>query len=97
MYMFHWGLYVTPLLLGRYPEEFEASVAPSLRGNDLAAIGRPLDSLGINYYNPSYVRCTVPGSPVPFEEARRTLEDSFHWYREMTAAQRDVTRREGRA
>jgi beta-glucosidase len=69
MDMFHWGLHVTPLLLGRYPEEFEASVAPSVRDGDLAAIGQPLDFLGINYYNPSYVRCTVPGSPVPFEEA----------------------------
>ncbi len=69
MDMFHWGLHVDPLLLGRYPEEFAASVAPSVHDGDLALIAQPLDFLGINYYNPSYVRGASPGSRVPIEDA----------------------------
>jgi beta-glucosidase len=67
MDLFHWGLHIDPILLGRYPEAFAAGVA--LHDGDLATIAQPLDFLGINYYNPSYVRGTAPGSPVPIEAA----------------------------
>jgi beta-glucosidase len=46
--------YLDPLLLGRYPEDLWAGYGadvPDVADGDLAAIARPLDFLGVNYYN----------------------------------------------
>ncbi|GAA5151013.1 GH1 family beta-glucosidase [Amycolatopsis dongchuanensis] len=46
-------LFLDPVLLGRYPEDLLADLEPfgfPVRDGDLAAIGTPIDQLGINYY-----------------------------------------------
>jgi beta-glucosidase len=53
------GLFLDPLLFGRYPEHALASVLPPaslIADGDLAAIAAPLDFLGINYYRPVHLR-----------------------------------------
>jgi beta-glucosidase len=69
-------LYLDPILRGAYPEDMIAAlraIAPSkaVQAGDLEAIGAPIDILGVNYYNPTYVRAgpeVVPG-PQPYSAA----------------------------
>ncbi|TNY35715.1 GH1 family beta-glucosidase [Thermomonospora catenispora] len=62
--------YTEPVVRGRYPD---LSVlggpdpASYVRDGDLAAIGAPVDFLGVNYYNPTRVKAPAPGDPLPFE------------------------------
>jgi beta-glucosidase len=58
-------LFTDPLLLGRYPAEFEPLAAPWLRDGDLEVIASPLDLLGVNYYSINAVRAAE--GPVPLE------------------------------
>ncbi len=49
-------LFLDPVLLGRYPEDVVADLAPvtdfrHVRDGDLAVISRPLSMLGVNYYS----------------------------------------------
>jgi beta-glucosidase len=68
--LLHWGVHIDPLLLGRYPAALTAMTdQTAVREGDLATIAQPLDFLGINYYNPQYIRAAKPDSPVPIEEA----------------------------
>ncbi|TDD61422.1 glycosyl hydrolase family protein, partial [Actinomadura darangshiensis] len=58
--------FLDPVLRGEYAEPVLAVAARNggldhIRGADLAAIAEPIDSLGINYYNPTYV-AAVPGT-----------------------------------
>jgi beta-glucosidase len=59
-----------PVLLGSYPDP-DVVVAPMDRScvvdGDLEIISRPLDMLGINYYNPTLVKAPGEGNPFPFE------------------------------
>jgi beta-glucosidase len=54
--------FLDPVLRGSYPvellEHYERTFGtlPALNPEDLDAIARPLDFLGVNYYNPTYVR-----------------------------------------
>ncbi len=53
------GLYLEPLLHGRYPTEAAPELTPSgslIVDGDLATINQPLDFLGINYYSPVFLR-----------------------------------------
>ncbi len=46
--------FLDPVLLGRYPEDLwtgYGDAAPDVHDGDLEAISRPLDFLGVNYYN----------------------------------------------
>ncbi|MET8505215.1 GH1 family beta-glucosidase [Streptomyces sp. NPDC004787] len=71
----HNRLFNDPLLLGRYPD-LSAYGTPDpawggvVREGDLDVIGAPLDGLGVNYYNPTWV--TAPADPsagLPFDLA----------------------------
>ncbi|HZQ50850.1 MAG TPA: GH1 family beta-glucosidase [Bryobacteraceae bacterium] len=51
--------YVTVIMEGKYPDEFltEAGAnVPKYTPEDLKIIGSPLDLLGLNIYNPTYIR-----------------------------------------
>jgi beta-glucosidase len=53
------GLFLDPLLYGRYPAHALPGVLPPadlIRDGDLAAISAPLDFLGVNYYRPVHLR-----------------------------------------
>jgi beta-glucosidase len=51
-------LYLDPLLKGRYPDlskldsQLAAGVRRAIKERDLAAVGAPVDFLGVNYYSP---------------------------------------------
>lgn len=51
--------YLTVIMEGKYPEQYlqkEGAAAPKFTPEDLAIISSPVDLLGINIYNPTYVR-----------------------------------------
>jgi beta-glucosidase len=53
------GLFLEPLLDGRYPEHAEDYLLPPadlIADGDLATIGQPIDFLGVNYYGSVYLR-----------------------------------------
>jgi len=57
------GLFLEALLSGRYPEDALPSMLPPaslIADGDMATIAAPLDFLGVNYYQPVYLR---PGNP----------------------------------
>jgi beta-glucosidase len=59
----HNGVFLEPLLFGRYPEHAPAAILPPaalIHDGDLAAISAPIDFLGVNYYRPQHLR---PGDP----------------------------------
>ncbi len=64
-------LFADPVLLGRYPEGFDAAM-PVPPGedflDDLATISQPLDFYGLNYYNPMQLASAERGSDLPFEQ-----------------------------
>ncbi len=49
------GACLEPLTKGRYPDSIAAEFAPLVADGDLAAIGEPIDYLGVNYYAPMYI------------------------------------------
>jgi beta-glucosidase len=58
------GLFLDPLLFGRYPEHAPAAILPPadlILDGDMETIAAPLDFLGVNYYQPMHLR---PGDPV---------------------------------
>jgi beta-glucosidase len=53
------GLFLEPILHGRYPEHVRASLLPTadlIADGDFATIRQPIDFLGVNYYSPVYLR-----------------------------------------
>ena len=57
------GLFLEPLLHGRYPADAEADLLPQdslIADGDLETISQPLDFLGVNYYSPVYLRAGDP-------------------------------------
>src|SRR6204780_918322 len=57
------GLYLEPLVRGRYPEHAPAALLPPeslIADGDLATIRQPLDFLGVNYYSPIFLRAGDP-------------------------------------
>ena len=70
----HNRLFNDPLLLGRYPDLSAFGVPdPSwgglVRDGDLATVSAPLDALGLNYYNPTWVSAPSEASGLPFDLA----------------------------
>ena len=73
----HNRMFTDPLLLGRYPDGFEALSAGDpdaiVLDGDLTVISAPLDVLGVNYYSPTGIGAPSTGmgafeaSPVPFD------------------------------
>ncbi|GAA3438293.1 GH1 family beta-glucosidase [Kutzneria kofuensis] len=62
-------LFLDPVLCGRYPADVLADLEPlgfadHIRSGDLALIGAPLDSLGVNYYTGHHVT-GQPGGTTP--------------------------------
>ncbi|MEO5662068.1 MAG: GH1 family beta-glucosidase [Nocardioides sp.] len=61
------GMFLEPMLLGRYP----ADLMPLLEGlpepGDMATIRQPLDFYGVNYYNPMRVAAAPEDAEMPFE------------------------------
>jgi beta-glucosidase len=58
------GLYLSPVLHGRYPEHASESVRPPealIADGDMETIAAPLDFLGVNYYAPIFLRAGDPG------------------------------------
>ena len=48
-------------LLGRYPAVIAGDLEPLVQGNDLARIRRKVDFVGVNYYNPMYIKADPGG------------------------------------
>lgn len=81
-------VFLGPMLEGRYaPEIFEATAQDSdwscLQDGDLDIIRQPLSVLGVNYYNTTHVKATMPplphvsastgGNPMPAQEGVTAL------------------------
>ena len=61
----HNGVFLEPLLYGRYPEHAPAAIVPPaelIRDGDMAAISAPVDFLGVNYYRPQHLRAGDPAN-----------------------------------
>jgi beta-glucosidase len=59
------GLFLDPILFGRYPEHAPASMLPPaelILDGDLTTIAAPLDFLGVNYYQPVHLRAGDPAN-----------------------------------
>jgi beta-glucosidase len=57
------GLYLEPVLHGRYPERVPAALLPPsslIADGDLETIRQPLDFMGVNYYSPIFLRAGDP-------------------------------------
>jgi beta-glucosidase len=65
------GLFLDPLLHGRYPEHAAPEVLPPadlIRDGDLKTISTPLDFLGVNYYRSTHLRHGDPARLLRGEE-----------------------------
>jgi len=59
------GLFLDPILFGRYPEHAPASMLPPaelILDGDLETIAAPIDFLGVNYYQPVHLRAGDPAN-----------------------------------
>ena len=59
------GLFLDPILFGRYPEHAPASKLPPaelILDGDLETIAAPIDFLGVNYYQPVHLRAGDPAN-----------------------------------
>jgi beta-glucosidase len=61
------GMFIEPMLLGRYPIDIEPLVEEAIRDGDMTTIRQPLDFYGVNYYNPMRVAATDEDAEMPFE------------------------------
>ncbi|KAA1415552.1 beta-glucosidase [Nocardioides humilatus] len=61
------GMYLEPMLLGRYPVDLEPLLDGVVRDGDLATIRQPLDFYGVDYYTPIRIGVAPEESPIPFE------------------------------
>ena len=71
------GLFLEPMLLGRYPADLMPLLEPVIQPGDLATIRQPLDFYGVNYYYPMRVAAAPEDAEAPFElrRARRLPDD----------------------
>jgi beta-glucosidase len=68
------GLFLEPVLHGRYPEHARAVLLPGpelISDSDFATISQPIDFLGVNYYSPVFLRSGDPDDLRRFEEPAR--------------------------
>ncbi|WP_042364790.1 GH1 family beta-glucosidase [Streptacidiphilus neutrinimicus] len=84
----HNRLFNDPLLTGRYPDLSAYGLTDPgwggiVRDDDLSVIAAPLDGLGINYYNPSWITAPAdPASGLPFdltEPEQAYRRTAFDW------------------
>lgn len=61
------GMYLEPMLLGRYPFDLEPLLDGFVHDGDLATIRQPLDFYGVNYYTPIRIGVAPADAPIPFE------------------------------
>ena len=69
------GLYLEPVLYGRYPVHAPAAMLPPpalVADGDLETISQPLDFLGVNYYSPLFLRAGDPSDLRRYEEPARS-------------------------
>jgi beta-glucosidase len=67
----HNGIFLEPVLFGRYPEHAPAAIVPPaelIKDGDLAIISAPIDFLGVNYYQPEHLRAGDPDNLLRNEE-----------------------------
>lgn len=64
----HNRIFADPILAGAYPD-LAALGLPEMpvQEGDLALIGAAQDFYGVNFYNPTTVAASAPGSPLPFD------------------------------
>jgi beta-glucosidase len=68
------GLFLEPVLHGRYPEHARAVLLPRpelIADSDFATIRQPVDFLGVNYYSPVFLRAGDPDDLRRHEEPAR--------------------------
>jgi beta-glucosidase len=90
------GLFLDPILFGRYPTAAPASMLPPaelILDGDMETIAAPLDFLGVNYYQPVHLRAGDPanlrrGESAPMEG----IEGSVVEYRPDTLEQTNMDR-----
>jgi beta-glucosidase len=61
------GMFVEPMLLGRYPADLAPLLEDVIADGDLATIRQPLDFYGVNYYNPMKIGAAREDAEMPFE------------------------------
>jgi beta-glucosidase len=61
------GLFLEPMLLGRYPVDLEPLLEEVVEPGDLATIRQPLDFYGVNYYQPFKIGAAPEGADLPFQ------------------------------
>jgi beta-glucosidase len=61
------GMYIEPMLLGRYPVDIQPLLEHVVKDGDMPTIRQPLDFYGVNYYNPMRIAATEEDSEMPFE------------------------------
>ena len=61
------GMFLEPMLLGRYPADLLPLFEDVMRDGDLATIRQPLDFYGVNYYSPLRVAAADEDSDIPFD------------------------------
>lgn len=57
------GMFLEPILLGRYPADLAPLLEDVIRPGDLATIRQPLDFYGINYYSPLRIAAAPEDDP----------------------------------
>jgi beta-glucosidase len=78
------GIYLEPVLHGRYPAHAPAALLPPpslVADGDLEAIGQRLDFLGVNYYSPIFLRAGDPADLRRNEEPARCAVPGIVEYR----------------
>jgi beta-glucosidase len=71
------GMFLDPILFGRYPEHAPASQLPPaelIADADLATINAPIDFLGVNYYQPVHLRA---GDPANLRRDEKTPQEGI--------------------
>ena len=61
------GIFIEPMLLGRYPADLVPLLEDVIRDGDMATIRQPLDFYGVNYYFPMKIAAAPEEAPMPFE------------------------------
>jgi beta-glucosidase len=61
------GMFLEPMLLGRYPEDLMMVLEPEIQPGDLATIRQPLDFYGVNYYSPMRIGAAPEDADLPFD------------------------------
>jgi len=61
------GMFLEPMLLGRYPADLMPLLDGLAEPGDMATIRQPLDFYGVNYYNPMRVAAAGEDAEMPWE------------------------------